>query len=82
MTTHSELGLIVVDWIREHPESADMPFNSFLEEINKLSPCGRPKLSVTMTLLTMTGQIQVKANSKGCGFALARETAPILSVIG
>ena len=71
--THTELGQIVLEWLKEHPEAADMTFNDFLAAINKVVPCDRAELSVTVTLMNMTGIVKIEKDhhGRGTGFMLA-----------
>lgn len=78
--THEQLKTVVVEFLKDTPETATMTFDSFHEAINKVSPCERAELSVTVTLMELLGEVQITKDElgRGRGFVLAEEGSSVL----
>lgn len=70
--THEQLKTVVVEFLKDTPETATMTFDSFHEAINTISPCERAELSVTVTLMELLGEVQITKDElgRGRGFVL------------
>lgn len=70
---HGDLKAVVLDWLKDNTGAATMTFDEFNEAINKVSPCVRAELAVTVTLMELLGEVHITKDElgRGRGFALA-----------
>jgi hypothetical protein len=75
--SYEERSKIILEWLHAHPHAEDMPFTAFHEEISKIVPCDRGELSVTLTLMEMTGKVKLRKDhlGRGMGFMLPESAA-------
>lgn len=78
--THEQLKTVVVEFLKDTPETATMTFSDFYGAINTISPCERSELAVTVTLMELLGEVQITKDElgRGRGFALAGQGASVL----
>lgn len=77
---HDDLKEAIFDLLKGSPEAATMTFDSFHEAINKVVPCERADVAVTVTLMELLGEVQIVKDERGRGrgFALVEEGASAL----
>jgi hypothetical protein len=73
---HKELKVVILDYLKNHPEAATMTFDEFYGEISKVTPCDRIAFAVTISLMSLLEEIDVTKDEqgRGRGFALPSET--------
>lgn len=77
--THEQLKTVVVEFLKDTPETATMTFSDFYGAINTISPCERAELSVTVTLMNLLGEVQITKDElgRGRGFSLTGENLEV-----
>ena len=74
--TPEKLKTAIVDFLKRNPtEAATMTFAEFHEAIGKTYPCAKPEMAVTVSLMSLLGEIDVTKDElgRGRGFALPQE---------